>query len=139
MKTIDEIIESGRRPDEVITELKMKTVIVPPWSKLKKEYDPKLHPVMTDKNYRDRVSKKGEVIKMTRITLGLQKLAVKRMTELAFGVPVKRKYNTKTEEEKKASMIMEAIFKKNKINSVNFERSRYLYSSCEFATIWYSQ
>lgn len=36
MKTIDEIIESGRRPDEVITELKMKTVIVPSWSKLKK-------------------------------------------------------------------------------------------------------
>lgn len=139
MKTIDEIIESGRRPDEIITELKMKTVIVPPWSKLKKEYDPKLHPVMTDKNYRDRISKKGEVIKMTRITLGLQKLAVKRMTELAFGVPVKRKYNAKSEEEKKASMIMEAIFKKNKINSVNFERSRYLYSSCEFATIWYSQ
>lgn len=61
------------------------------------------------------------------------------MTELAFGIPVKRVYNAKNDSEKKVAKIMEGIFDKNKINSVNIERGRYLYASCEFATIWYSQ
>lgn len=139
MKTIDEIIESNRMPVDIISDLKLKTIVVPPWSKLEKEYEPKYHPVMTDKAYRDYVTKKGELVKLCRITLGLQKLAVKRMTELIFGVPVKRKYNAKKEDEKKVAKIMEAIFKKNRINSVNVERGRALYASCEFVTIWYSQ
>ncbi len=141
MKTIDEILDSQRLPVEIIDDLRLKTVVLPPWSKLEKEYEPKYHPVMTDKTYRDKVNKKGEMIRMCRVTLGLQKLAVKRMTELAFGIPVKRMYNVKkdNENEKKAAKIMEAIFTKNKIDSVNVERGRYLYASCEFATIWYSQ
>lgn len=139
MKTIEEIIDSNRMPADIISDLKLKTIVVPPWSKLIKEYEPRLHPVMTDKTYRDYVTKKGELVKMCRITLGLQKLAVKRMTELIFGVPVKRKYIAKTEDEKTVSKIMEAIFKKNRINSVNVDRGRALYASCEFVTIWYSQ
>lgn len=139
MKTIDEILNSARIPSQIIEDLKFKTVSVPPWSKLEKEYEPKYHPVMTDKTYRDFVNKKGELIRMCRITMGLQKLAVKRMTELAFGIPVKRVYNAKNDSEKKVAKIMEGIFDKNKINSVNIERGRYLYASCEFATIWYSQ
>lgn len=139
MKTIDEILNSARIPSQIIEDLKFKTVSVPPWSKLEKEYEPKYHPVMTDKTYRDFVNKKGELIRMCRITMGLQKLAVKRMTELSFGIPVKRVYNAKNDSEKKVAKIMEGIFDKNKINSVNIERGRYLYASCEFATIWYSQ
>lgn len=139
MKTIQEIIDSQRIPADIIADLKLKTVDVPAWSKLEKEYEPKYHPVMTDKTYRDTVTKKGELVRMCRITLGLQKLATKRMTELIFGIPVKRKYNAKNEQEKMVAKIMEAIFKKNRINSVNVERGRALYASCEFATIWYSQ
>ena len=139
MKTIDEILNEERTPAQKIEDLKLKTVTVPPWSKLEKEYEPKYHPVMTDKTYRDKVNKKGEVIRMCRITLGLQKLAVKRMTELAFGIPVKRVYNATNDNEKKAAKIMEGVFKKNRIDSINVERGRALYASCEFATIWYSQ
>lgn len=141
MKTIDEILDSQRLPAEIIDDLRLKTVVLPPWSKLEKEYEPKYHPVMTDKTYRDKVNKKGEVIRMCRVTLGLQKLAVKRMTELAFGIPVKRMYNAKkgNEKEKKVAKIMESIFQKNRIDSMNVERGRALYAACEFATIWYSQ
>lgn len=137
---IKEITQQGRDANSVISDLKRKSVSVPAWSKLRKEYDPKEHPVMTDKNYRDKFNKKtGQMEKVTRIILGLQKLAVKRMTELMFAIPVRRVYSPQDDAEKKVAEIMEAIFKKNRINSVNNERGRYLFASCENVTLWYSQ
>lgn len=135
---INEIISPERNAVSIIGDLKRKTISVPSWSKLAKEYNPNLHPVMTDPNYRDKVTRKG-VEHLTRITLGLQRLAVKRMGELAFGIPVKRVYKPKDDAEKKAAEIMEAIFAKNRIDSVNIERSKYLYASCEVVTLWFSR
>ena len=135
---IKEITKSGRDVKQIISDLKRKNVIVPAWSELKKQYEPKLHPVVTDKTYKDKVTKKG-IEKVTRTTLGLQKLATKRMTELIFGIPVKRVYKHENDQEKQAADIMEAIFMKNRIDSVNIERGRYLFASCEVVTLWYSQ
>lgn len=139
MNTIDEILSLENAAD-IINELKYKTVDVIPWEKLEKQYDKMKHPVYTDPSYRDKVDKKtGREIKLTRIALGLQKLAVKRMGELIFGIPVKRIYKPQNENEQKAAKVLEAIFQKNKIDSVNIERGKYLYASCEFVTIWYTQ
>lgn len=138
MDTIEEIL-SQERIEDIIEELKYKTVCIRPWEELRKEYYPKLHPVWTDKSYRDIVKKNGGLVRQCRIALGLQKLAVKRIGELCFGLPVKRVYKPQTEGEKRAARILEDIFKKNRIDSLNNERSRYLYASCEFATIWYTQ
>lgn len=137
---IKEITQQERDARSVISDLKRKTVSVPAWETLRKEYDPKLHPVMTDKGYRDKFNKKtGQVERVTRFILGLQKLAVKRMTELMFAIPVRRIYSPQDDAEKKVAEIMEAIFKKNRINSINNERGRYLFASCECVTLWYSQ
>lgn len=138
MNEIEEILALENSAD-IIKELKNKTVYVKPWAELEKEYDKKKHPVYTDPSYMDIRKKDGTIIKQCRIALGLQKLAVKRIGELCFGIPVKRINKGKTEQEKLAGRILEDIFKKNKINSINSERSKYLYASCEFATIWYSQ
>jgi hypothetical protein len=135
---IKEITRTDRDAKGIISDLKRKSVVVPAWEKLKKEYDPKLHPVMTDKLYTDKVTGKG-IEKVTRRTLGLQKLAVNRMRGLIFGIPVKRVYKPQNENEKLAAKIMEAIFVKNRIDSVNMERGKYLFASCENTTIWYSQ
>ncbi len=135
---IKEIISPERETTSVITDLKRKTIAVPAWANLKKEYDPKLHPVMTDPYYRDKTLKKG-VERVTRITLGLQRLAVKRMGELAFGIPVKRVYKPEDDSQKRVQEIMEAVFNRNRIDAVNIERSKYLYASCEVVTLWYSQ
>ena len=137
METIEEIL-AQERIEDIIEELKYKTVCLRPWADLEKEYNPKLHPVWTDKSYRDVVKKNG-IIKQCRIALGLQKLATKRIVELCFGLPVKRIYKPQNENQKVAGQIMEAIFQQNRIDSVNNERGRYLYASCEFATIWYTQ
>lgn len=136
--TIEEILALENTAD-VINELKYKTIDIRPWEELEKEYDKKKHPVYTDKTYKDIVKKDGTLVKQCRIALGLQKLAVKRIGELCFGIPVKRIYKPKNDQEKLAAQILESIYHKNKINSVNIERSKYLYASCEFVTIWYSQ
>lgn len=138
METIDEIL-AQERIEDIIAELKYKTVSLRPWAELEKEYNPMLHPVWTDKTYRDVVKRNGTLVRQCRIALGLQKLAVKRIGELCFGLPVARIYKPQTDGEKRAARIMEAIFTQNRIDSVNNERSRYLYASCEFATIWYTQ
>lgn len=137
MDLIDEIL-ALENIAEKINELKYKTINIRPWADLEKEYNKKKHPVYTDPNYKD-IAKKGGTIKQCRIALGLQKLAVKRIGELCFGIPVKRVYKAKNDAEKTASRILESIYQKNKINSVNQERSKYLYASCEFVTIWFTQ
>lgn len=135
---IKEITSPERDARSIISDLKYKTVVVKPWANLRKEYEPKEHPVMTDKTYKDKVTKKG-IERVTRLTLGLQKLAVKRMTELMFAIPVQRVYNPENEQEKTVAKIMEAIFQKNRIDSLNIERGKSLFASCETITLWYSQ
>jgi hypothetical protein len=136
--TIEEIIRSDRTPEQIISDLKNKNVEVPAWAKLEKQYNPAKHPVNDVKTYKDRI-RHGKVERMTRITYGIQKQACKRMKELMFTIPVKRIYKTTNDQEKKAAAIMEAIFDKNHINSVNLKRAHKVFASCEMATIWYAQ
>lgn len=134
--TIEEILSLGS-PDKVIEALKQKSIEIPEWEKLRKEYDPKEHPVMTDPNYQDKATDDG-IEKVTRITQDLQRLAVKRTTELVFGIPVKRIYRAETEGEKLVAQVIEAILDRNRIDSVNTERGNMLFAGCEVATLWYA-
>ena len=136
--TIDEIM-SLTKVDDIIKELKNKSVVVPEWSKLELQYNPDKHPVMTDGNYKDTV-KKGKIIRVSRVKLGLQKLAVKRMTQLTFGIPVTRVYTypNDSEAEKTAAGIIEKILTKNRIDSLNIKRFKEYFAACEMATLWYS-
>lgn len=125
-------------PAEAIGYLRKKTIAVPSWAKLVKEYDQKLHPVKTDATYTDKITKSG-VEKMCRITLGWQKLAVKRIAEMCFAIPPKRVYKPQNDAEQAVARIIEDIYRKNRINSVNIQRGRQLFASCEMMTLWYPQ
>ena len=139
MPTINEIIDrQNRRPGDIIADLKNKTIDIPAWGTLEKEYNPRKHPVYTDRDYRDKV-RRGKVERMTRITYSIQKQAVKRMKELMFTIPVKRRYTATTDGEKTAAAIMEAVFKRNRIDALNLKRAHKLFASCEMATIWFAQ
>lgn len=138
-KTLQEIFEAGRDANQILADLKKKTIVVPAWSRLEKEYDPTKHPVMTDLSYNSKEGTKGKDKKVTRVILPWQKLAVRRMGSLAFGIPVKRVYKPADDMQKTAASIIESIYKRNHINSVNLERSKFLYASCEVVTIWYTQ
>lgn len=138
--TIEEILNSGQQPEAIMGMLKEKAENVPSWGKLVREYDPTKHPVMDRAKYPDISLGGGKVDYVTRITYDLQSLAVKRMTELCFGIPVKRIYKPDENDKKQQEVAkyMEAIFQRNRIDAVNIDRGRRLFASCETMTLWYS-
>ncbi|MDR1119753.1 MAG: phage portal protein [Dysgonamonadaceae bacterium] len=136
MATLEEILSGS--PKDIVSTLQTKSIDLPEWDALESEYNPEKHPVITDSGYMDIVGDDGSVEEVTRITLSLQRLAAKRTTELCFGIPVKRIYSPQTDGEKEVARAIEAILKRNRIESVNIERGNMLFASCETATIWFA-
>lgn len=94
MDEITSILDNSRSADEVINDLKEKTVAVPSWSKLINDYEPKLHTIVSDTVTRkDKIKSDGTVEKASRIYIGLEKLLTKRITEFMFSIPVRRVYH----------------------------------------------
>lgn len=142
-QTIEKILDMSTTATaaERIAALKEKSIIVPPWlgvKGLKVEYDPKEHPVMKKAGYPDIVNEDGTVEKVTRITCDMQRLAVKRMTELVCGIPVKRVYHAENDTQAEIARWIEAIYQRNRIDSVNIERCNMLFACCEVMTLWYA-
>lgn len=138
MATIKDIINPERPVSEIIIDLKEKSVVVPSWAILEKEYNPKKHPVMNKRKYQDVINDDGIIEPVTRITLDLMRLTAKRMTELLCGIPIKRIYKAKTAGEKDVAKVLEALLQRNRIDSVNIERWNMLFAGCEVATLWYA-
>ena len=139
--TIDEILNSTEMTAaEKVSALQDKTIKVPIWGGSKglvMQFDPTKHPVMDKRLYPDIPTDEGMEY-VTRITCDLQRLAVKRMTELCCGIPPKRIYRPENDKQKKIAAYMEAIFDRNRINSVNIERLNMLFGGCEVMTLWYA-
>lgn len=139
--TIEEILNSTElTAAEKIAALREKTIQVPVWTGrygLVHQFDPTKHPVMNKQKYPDIVSDDG-VEYVTRVTCDLQRLATKRMTELCCGIPVKRVYKPENDTQKEIASYIEAIFDRNRINSVNIERLNMLFAGCEVLTLWYA-
>ena len=142
MAKIEEIIRQDRPAKEIISDLCNKAVVVPSWGScngyegLASEYDPRRHPVMNKSLYPDVVEESG-IDYVTRITYNLQQLAVKRMTELCCGIPVKRVYSPEDDQQKEVAGYLEKIFQRNRIDSLNVERLTMLFAGCEVLTLWY--
>ena len=137
MISIKQLLADGNTIPQVIDELRKKEIELPNWDDLKKEYDPKLRPVMDLGLYPDKPGKKG-VVKVTRTTRGLQRRAVKIMTGMMFGIPVGRIYQFNGAEEERAAKLLENIITANRIDTVNINRSIKLFAACEAATLWYA-
>lgn len=123
---------------DAIKELQNKTIRVRPWEDLEKEYDPSKHKVMDKTYYPDLTAEDGKLDYVSRVTFDLERLATKRITEMMFGVPVKRVYKPENDTQKQYAAYIEAIFQKARIDAVNLHRSTRLFASCECATIWYA-
>lgn len=140
MASVKEILESQVTEREKIAALKEKTVSVPAWTGakgLEKQYDASKHPVCDKRIYPDIVRDDG-VEHVTRIALGFQKLAAKRMSELVCGTPVKRIYKPENDRQKEVAAVIEKIFDRNRINSENTKRFVQLFAGCEIFTLWYA-
>lgn len=140
MPSIQDILGGDMTERERITALKQKTIDVPLWTGkqgLINQYDPTKHPVMNRQLYPDLVKDDG-VERVTRITLSFQRLAAKRMSELLCGIPVKRIYKPEDEKQQQVATYLEKIFDRNRINSVNTDRTNALFAGCEIFTLWYA-
>lgn len=139
--TIEEILNSTElAAAEKVGALKEKTINVPIWGGrygLLQQFDPTRHPVMNKSKYPDIIGDDG-VEYVTRVTCDLQRLAVKRMTELCCGIPVKRVYKPENDTQKEVASYIEAILDRNRIDSVNIERLNMLFAGCEVMTLWYA-
>ena len=126
--------------EDKLAALKQKGIDVPAWAgrkNLEGQYDPKYHPVMDKTQYPDTVTGDG-IERVTRVALDLQRLAVKRMTELCVGIPVKRIYKPTDENQKDVARYLEAILVRNRIDTLNIERLNMLFAGCEVLTLWYA-
>ena len=138
--TIEEILSSDITAEQKIAALSEKTVNVPTWGGRKgieAEYNPLMHPVMDKQKYPDIVDEDG-IQPVTRIALGFQKLAAKRMTELVTGIPVRRVFKPENDKQKEIATFIETVLNKNRIDSVNTDRLHRLFAGCEVMTLWYA-
>lgn len=136
-KTLEEIFD-GRPADLIIADLKHKIVTVPSWSDLVKEYEPKHHPVMDSTKYPD-IVEDGITRPVTRVAFNTQKLCVKRLAGMCFGIPAQINFKPEANNTKQAEVAkyLSAIFERVRINSVNFERAKHYFAACEVFTLWY--
>lgn len=136
-KTLEEIFD-GRPADLIIADLKHKIVNVPSWDDLVKEYEPKHHPVMDKVKYPD-IVEDGITRPVTRVAFNTQKLCVKRLAGMCFGIPAQINFKPEANNTKQAEVAkyLSAIFERVRINSVNFERAKHYFAACEVFTLWY--
>lgn len=138
---IAEIITPGRDPKEIMNDLKQKSIIVPSWSDIEKEYEPIKHAIIADPTLRPKDKTKGGFTeKVAKLTYAAEKMITRRMNQLAFTIPVERKYefdgsNTSLKE---AADAIEAVYANARINGVNVNRMRAYFAACEVCTIWYA-
>lgn len=140
MDGITQILNLSRSADDIITDLKVKSVELPEWCDLLNDYEPTLHKIVHDTvSRKDKIRSDGTKEVASRIHIGLEKLLVKRMTEFMFAIPVKRVYHNieGSDVRQQIAKAIEAIYKYARIDTENINRGNAYFASCEVFTIWY--
>lgn len=141
MKTLEEILDLTRPAEEIISDLKGRQFFVPDWATLEKAYDPKLHDIVKNKALRpnDKLGSNGKIERVAKLTYPAEKIAVRKMTQMCFTIPVKREFVKEDNKEKDAfQKAIEKVYGANRINGMNYKRFRAYFASCEMCTIWYA-
>ncbi len=140
MPPISEIFNAGSA-GTIINELKKKSVDVPDWNELIKDYEPTKHKIVSDLiGRKDRQRTDGVKEKASRIYVGMEKLLSHRYNEYTFSLPVKRVYSNVDDNNtrKEIAAAIESIYKHARIDAVNLKRGLAYYAACEIFTIWYT-
>lgn len=138
MIDIESILAQEETAD-IIASLKERTTPPVSWETIRTEYEPSLHKIVEDRQgRRDKIHPDGRKDTAARLSIGLEKLLAKRMTEFTFAIPVKRIYsNTGTDEGKAIAKALERIYTTAHIDSENKRRGLSYYASCEILSVWY--
>ena len=131
----------SRNISETIDMLKNKSVSVPSWDKLIKDYEPTMHGILSDTTtLKDKIRADGQLDKSSRIIIGMEKLHVRRLSEFTFSIPAKRVYHNVDDNKLRKDIVnaIESVYKNVRIDSENLKRATALYASCEIFTVWYA-
>lgn len=129
---------------KVIALLKEKSIEVPSWAKLRRDYYPEEHEIITNRKRRPEDKKVGKYVeKPARVTYDAERMYTNRLLEMMFTLPVTREYKfSGTAAEKKEQMKMkeaiEAVYEDNRIDGENVKRFRSLFAACETVTFWFA-
>lgn len=129
-----------------IEALKDKVVTVPEWDGLAKQYNQTSHEIISDPALRpdDKIGADGKKEEMAKITYPAEKIAVRRMVQMAFTIPVKRIYTTTDDKGKENEIFkaqaraIEGAYKSVRIDGENMNRMRAYFAACEVMTVWYA-
>lgn len=141
MKSVEEIFNETNKPQDIITILQGQKKECMSWSEIEKEFDATKHPIVADPTLRpdeksDEKTHKREL--PAKLTYPVEQIATRRMTQMAFSIPVKRVYNkTEDEGEKQFQKAIESVYDSVRINGINSRRFYAYFAACEMATIWY--
>lgn len=141
MKSLNDIFAQGRQVDEIISDLKTKSVEIPNWDNLELAYEHTKHKIVGDYiGRKDKVRGDGITECAARISIGLEKLLCNRISEFMFAIPVRRIYHNIEGNEKRQAIAkaIEMIYKYARVMPENKKRARSYFASCEFCTIWYA-
>lgn len=140
MKSLEEIFDGNRAIEEIISDLKRCPKNVQPWEISSKSFIPENHPIKSDPTLRPKPKTiKGRRVLPAKIVYPLEMVESRRMTQLAFSIPVKRSYSFGTEQEEEVNFkeAIEKVYKSVRIDGVNSDRMYAYFASCEAVTIWY--
>lgn len=132
--------------EKTIENLKQKAIEVPEWSELEKEYDQTQHDIIADSTLRpdDKIGDNGKKELAAKVSYPAEKIAVRRMVQMALSIPVNRICNTADEKgdedevKKVQSKAIEATYKGVRIDGENINRMTAFFAACEVLTVWYA-
>ncbi len=140
--TLQEIFTENRSASEIISDLMSYPKDIPSWCELRKRYEPMEHPIVKDPTLRPKEKTKNGIRSIpAKIPYPAEKIATRRMVQMAFTIPVKRKYFGFEKDDKSALAFIDAIekvYKAARIDGVNKERMKPYFAACEMATVWYA-
>lgn len=139
MKSLEEIFAPGSTPEQIISALSGQKKYCPSWDVISKDFDTSKHDIVADPMLRPKEKiKGGRKERPAKLTYAAEQIATRRMTQMAFSIPVKRVYSQAANDVEKAFQdAIEAVYKNVRINGENMNRMYAYFAACEMMTFWY--
>ena len=139
MKKLEEIFAEGNSPDKIMGILSSQQKICPSWDLLEKNFVPSKHDIITDPTRRPKPKiRNGQKELPAKLVYPAEMIAARRMNQMAFSIPVKRRYSkAENDTEKSFQVAIEKVYESVRIDGVNSKRMYAYFAGCEFSTFWY--
>lgn len=139
MKSLEEIFGSGLTPEKIIGILSGQNKVCPPWDRIALDFIPEKHDIIADPTRRPKVKIKNSKKEVpAKLVYPAEMIAARRMTQMAFSIPVKRIYSKPANDDEKAFQnAIEKVYDYVRIDGVNSKRMYAYFAGCECATFWF--